>query len=436
MVETFSEIIDSVKRSDILSRIGRIENVVGMTVEASGSKASIGEISMVSLENGKTQVPAEVVGFKDGRVVLMPYRSMDGITAGNFVRNTHQKLKVPVGPSLKGRVVDAMGNPIDGLGDLGATSYYPVSAQYINPLTRPPIRERLDFGIKAIDGTLTIGKGQRIGIFAGSGVGKSTLMGMIARNVKADINVIALVGERGREVREFIENDLQEAGMERSVLVVATSDQPAMLRMKCPLVATAIAEYYRDQGLDVLLMMDSLTRFAMAGREIGLAVGEPPVARGYTQSIYSELPKLLERTGNFEKGSITGVYTVLVEGDDTNEPIADTVRGILDGHIVLSRKLASRNHFPAIDVGGSISRLMNLIVDSEHYALSSKLRDTLSLYNDNLDLISIGAYKSGTNPRLDIAIAKIDKINEFLMQEIEGSFDYNETVNFLKQLFS
>jgi len=286
----------------------------------------------------------------------------------------------------------------------------------------------MEFGVKAIDGLLTIGKGQRMGIFAGSGVGKSTLLGMIAKNVKTDINVIALVGERGREVREFIEKDLGEEGLKRSVLVVATSDQPAMLRMKCPMVATAIAEYFKDQGKNVLLMMDSLTRFAMAQREIGLAIGEPPIARGYTPSIYAEMPKLLERSGNFKEGSITGIYTVLVEGDDTNEPISDTVRGIIDGHIVLTRKLANGNHFPAIDINASISRLMTSIVSKEHQQCASKLRDILSMYEKNSDLISIGAYKSGTNPKLDFAISKIDKINEFLMQGIHEKLSYEETL--------
>ena len=288
--------------------------------------------------------------------------------------------------------------------------------------------------MKAIDGLNTIGKGQRIGIFAGSGVGKSTLLGMIARNVETDINVIALVGERGREVREFVEKDLGPEGMKRSVLVVATSDQPAMLRMKCPIVATTIAEYFKDQGKDVLLMMDSLTRFAMAQREIGLATGEPPVARGYTPSIYAEFPKLLERSGKFENGSITGVYTVLVEGDDTNEPVADTVRGILDGHIVLSRKLANANHFPAIDVSASISRLMTDIVTEEHRELASKLRDILSVYEQNEDLISIGAYKSGTNEKLDHAISKIEQVNRFLMQEIDRKYEKDEMLDVMRKI--
>ena len=341
-----------------------------------------------------------------------------------------------MGPFLRGRVINALGQPIDGLGTFERGESFCIENSYINPLARPPIRERMEFGVRAIDSTLTIGKGQRIGIFAGTGVGKSTLMGMIAKNVKADINVIALVGERGREVLEFMQKDLGEEGMRRSILVVATSDQPAMLRMKCPSVATGIAEYFRDQGYDVLLMMDSLTRFAMAQREIGLAVGEPPVARGYTPSIYAELPKLLERSGNFERGSITGVYTVLVEGDDTNEPIADTVRGILDGHIVLSRKLANSNHFPAIDVGASISRLMVEIVSPEHRQLASQLRDVLGVYEKNADLVSIGAYKAGTNPKLDYALSKIDSINQFLQQGIDESFSYEESLAQLRKIMN
>jgi len=305
-----------------------------------------------------------------------------------------------------------------------------------NPLARPRISEVLEFGVKAIDGLLTIGKGQRMGIFSGSGVGKSTLMGMIARNVKADVNIIALVGERGREVREFLERDLGEEGLAKSVLVVATSDQPPMQRMKCALVATTVAEYFKDRGKDVLLMMDSLTRFAMAQREIGLATGEPPVARGYTPSIYSALPKLLERTGNFEGGSITGIYTVLVEGDDVNEPISDTVRGIIDGHIVLSRKIAMQNHYPAIDVLGSISRLMNDIVSEEQIDTAGKMRNLMSLYEANSDLINIGAYKSGSNKALDEAISKIDEINRFLKQKVDEKFMFDESNELMKAAVS
>ncbi|MCI8341656.1 MAG: flagellar protein export ATPase FliI [Firmicutes bacterium] len=422
------KIPDIIRKAETISHIGKIENIVGMTIEASGGRGAIGDISTIYNDNSKSQIMAEAVGFKNDRILLMPYENTDGITAGSFVRSTNQSLKIPVGDALRGRIINAMGSPIDGLGPIENTEFFSVNSPYINPLARPPIREKMVFGIKALDGMITIGKGQRIGIFAGSGVGKSTLLGMIAKNVRADINVIALVGERGREVLEFAQNDLGEEGLARSVLVVATSDQPPMQRLKCPIVATAIAEYFKNQGKDVLLMMDSLTRFAMAQREIGLATGEPPIARGYTPSIYSELPKLLERSGNFESGSITGIYTVLVEGDDTNEPIADTVRGILDGHIVLSRKLANANHFPAIDINASISRLMNFIVSREHLDMASKFRDLLSIYDKNEDLISIGAYKSGTNPKLDYAITKIDKINAFLMQGINESFSYEETL--------
>ena len=369
-----------------------------------------------------------MVGFKNDHILLMPYSDMNGISAGNFVRNTGRQLTLQVGEFLRGRIINALGQPIDGKGPFEGGSPYCVGGNYINPLQRPPIRERIQFGVKAIDGMITIGKGQRIGIFAGSGVGKSTLMGMIAKNVTADINVIALVGERGREVLEFVEKDLGPEGMKRSILVVATSDQPAMLRMRCPSVATGIAEYFRDQGYDVLLMMDSLTRFAMAQREIGLAIGEPPVSRGYTPSMYAEMPKLLERSGNFSRGSITGVYTVLVEGDDTNEPIADTVRGILDGHIVLSRQLANSNHYPAIDVSASISRLMTEIVSPEHRQLASRIRDIMSVYEKNADLVSIGAYKPGTNRKLDFAMSKIDAVNSFLTQDVNEAFSYDQCV--------
>ena len=431
----FEEMIQRVEAAQTVSYTGKIENIVGMSIEASGGRAAVGDICQIYNGESGGQVMAEVVGFKNDHMLLMPYSDMGGISAGNFVRNTGRRLSLKMGPFIKGRVINALGQPIDGKGPFqGGVPFCVDSSTYINPMSRPPIRERLEFGIKAIDGMLTVGKGQRIGIFAGSGVGKSTLMGMIAKHVKADINVIALVGERGREVLEFMEKDLGPEGMSRSVLVVATSDQPAMLRKRCPSVATGVAEYFRDQGYDVLLMMDSLTRFAMAQREIGLAVGEPPVARGYTPSIYSELPKLLERSGNFQKGSITGVYTVLVEGDDTNEPIADTVRGILDGHIVLSRRLANSNHFPAIDVGASISRLMTDIVSPEHRQMSARIRDLMGVYEKNLDLVSIGAYKAGTNPKLDYALSKIDGIQQFLMQGTEEGFSYEEDLALMRGL--
>ena len=430
----FKKIPQMVAKAEVVSHIGKIENVVGMSIEASGGRSGIGDIVMIYNEEQNRQVPAEVVGFKDGKIQLMTYEPTSGITSGSFVRNTRRRLKVPVGNFLRGRIINALGEPLDGKEEFQPTQFYTVNSSYTNPLSRPPIRERLEFGVKAIDGLNTIGKGQRIGIFAGSGVGKSTLMGMIAKNVKADINVIALVGERGREVLEFVQKDLGEEGMNRSVLVVATSDQPAMLRMKCPLVATTIAEYFRDRGDDVLLMMDSLTRYAMAQREVGLAIGEPPIARGYTPSIYAELPKLLERSGNFNQGSITGVYTVLVEGDDTNEPISDTVRGILDGHIVLSRQLASENHFPAIDIGASISRLMVEVVSKEHRILASRFRNMMGLYQKNADLISIGAYKKGSNGALDEAVSKIDRMNQFLEQDIDESFEYHEVLALLKEI--
>ena len=430
----FRELIPQIRSAETMILTGKIENIVGMSIEASGGRAAIGDICRIYSNESGGQIPAEVVGFKNDHILLMPYANMSGISAGNFVRNTGKRLTLPVGPFLRGRVINALGQPIDGGEPFGRGDTFSIDSGYINPMTRPPIRERMEFGVKAIDSLLTIGKGQRIGIFAGSGVGKSTLLGMIAKNVKADINVIALVGERGREVLEFMQKDLGEEGMRRSILVVATSDQPAMLRMKCPSVATSIAEYFRDQGYDVLLMMDSLTRFAMAQREIGLAIGEPPVARGYTPSMYAEMPKLLERSGNFQKGSITGVYTVLVEGDDTNEPIADTVRGILDGHIVLSRQLANANHFPAIDVGASISRLMVEIVSPEHRQLASKLRDIMGVYEKNADLVSIGAYKAGSNPKLDNALGKIDSINDFLMQGINESFSYDESLELLRRI--
>ncbi len=424
-----------IKQSETVSYIGKIERIVGMSMEARGITASIGEIVMIYSEEEKRQIPTEVIGFEGDVIKLMAYEDMPGLGTENFVRSTNKRLRIPVGDFLKGRVIDALGNPMDGGEPFVTDKYYYVDNPRVNPLDRPPIKETLHFGVKAIDTLHTIGKGQRIGIFSGSGVGKSTLLGMIAKNMKADINVIALIGERGREVGEFVENDLGEEGMKRTVLVVATSDQPAMLRMKCPLVATTIAEYFKDQGLDVLLMMDSLTRFAMAQREIGLLTGEPAIARGYTPSIYAEFPKLLERSGNFKKGSITGVYTVLVEGDDVNEPISDTARGILDGHIVLSRKLANANHFPAIDVSAGVSRLMNMIVSEEEKLLASRVRDILSIYEQNEDLISIGAYQAGTNPKIDYALKKIDKINDFLKQDIHETFDRKEMIQMLQNVF-
>lgn len=415
------------KVDDLCTRMGKIDKIVGMTVEATGPASNIGDVCEIGLSGGR-KVMAEVVGFKENKVLLMPYEDTEGIGPGSTVMGTGRKLEINVCDELIGRTIDALGRPLDGGGPIPDQGLrYTVVGQPSNPMQRPRIDTPIQMGVKAIDGFLTIGKGQRMGIFAGSGVGKSTLMGMLARNVKADVNVIALVGERGREVVEFLERDLGEEGKGRSVVVVATSDQPAMLRSKCALSATAIAEYFRDQGKDVLLMMDSLTRFCMAERDIGLAIGEPPVARGYTPSIYSSLPKLLERSGNFGKGSITGIYTVLVEGDDMNEPISDTVRSIIDGHVMLSRKVAQKNHYPAIDVMSSISRLMNDIVDPDLKQAAGRLRSLMATYDTNADLIAIGAYKHGTNEELDDAIDHIDAINQLLQQEVDEKYTYEQT---------
>lgn len=416
------------RNTSLYNYLGKIDKIVGTTIESIGPDCNIGDVCVIEIPGSRSKAYAEVVGFRENKVLLMPYDEIEGIGYGSAVKNLRHKLIIPVSNGLIGRTVDAFGQPIDDLGPVDTSRYYSITGKKSNPMTRPRIHTVLQMGVKAIDGMLTIGKGQRMGIFAGSGVGKSTLMGMIAKNVKADVNVIALVGERSREVVEFINRDLGEEGLKRSVLVVATSNQSAMMRSKCTLTATTIAEYFKDQGMDVLLMMDSLTRFAMAQREIGLSVGEPPVARGYTPSIYSELPKLLERSGNFETGSITGIYTVLVEGDDTNEPISDTVRGIIDGHIILSRKVAAKNHYPAIDILNSVSRLMNDIVVPEQKEAANKIRRLLSIYESNADLVSIGAYKKGSNKEMDEAISKMDAINEFLRQKTDESFTMDDAV--------
>ena len=419
--------------NDFYSHRGRIDKLVGMTVESVGPPSSIGDVCKIMIDENK-YVLSEVVGFNENKVLLMPYEELDGIGLNSTVINTGSRLSVPVSDDLIGRTVDALGNPMDGGPPIKYTETMPIDGEPSNPMLRPAISEHIEMGVRAIDGFLTIGKGQRMGIFAGSGVGKSTLMGMLARNVKADVNVIALVGERGREVLEFINRDLGPEGIKRSVLVVATSDQPAMMRSKCCLTATTIAEYFQRQGKDVLLMMDSLTRYCMAQREIGLATGEPPVARGYTPSMYKVLPRLLERAGNFETGSITGIYTVLVEGDDANEPISDTVRGIIDGHIMLSRKVAAKNHYPAIDIASSVSRLMSEIAEPQHKKAASDLRNMLAVYDANVDLISIGAYKSGGNPELDRAVTHIDKLNAFLKQRVDEKCTFEETVEQIESI--
>jgi flagellum-specific ATP synthase len=415
-------------------KLGKVSKIVGLTVESIGPEAKLGDLCKIYSSVDGQVMYAEVVGFRENVVLLMPYDNVDGIGPGCRVENTGKPLAVKVGDAILGNTLDGLGNPVDGT-DLGLNEEYSVEAEPPDPMSRVIISEVLPLGVKAVDGLLTVGKGQRIGIFAGSGVGKSTLMGMFARNTKADINVIALIGERGREVREFVERDLGTEGMRRSVVVVATSDKPALIRNKAAKTATAIAEYFRDQGKDVLLMMDSLTRFSMAQREIGLASGEPPVTRGYPPSVYSEMPKLLERAGMSEKGSITGLYTVLVDGDDFNEPITDTARSILDGHIVLDRKLGHKNHYPAIDVLQSISRCMSQIATKEHKKLAGRLKNVLATYNEAEDLINIGAYKSGSNKNIDYAISKIDAVNAFLMQQTDEKFTFDEELKMLGEIF-
>ena len=419
-------------------RLGKVVKIVGLTIESVGPDAKLNDLCRIIIDkNSGTSILAEVVGFRDKRLLLMPFESVEGIGVGCIVENTGHPLSVFVGNELLGHTLDGVGRPTDlsEFEKLDLKYEYPVEAAPPDPMSRKIIDEVLPLGVKAVDTLITVGKGQRLGIFAGSGVGKSTLMGMFARNTKADINVIALIGERGREVREFIERDLDEEGMKRSIVVVATSDKPALIRSKAAKTATAIAEYFRDQGKDVLLMMDSLTRFSMAQREIGLASGEPPVTRGYPPSVYSEMPKLLERAGNSEKGSITGLYTVLVDGDDFNEPITDTARSILDGHIMLSRKLGHKNHYPAIDVLQSISRVMSSIAAKEHKELAGKLKNVMATYNEAEDLINIGAYKSGSNPDIDYAIRKIRDVNTFLRQATDEKFLFDEEITLLGKLF-
>lgn len=413
---------------------GRITRIVGNKLESNGPLSRIGDLCHITTLNEESHVLAEVIGIEEEKVTLMPYDDFEGLGHGSKVINLNQQLSISCGEAMIGRILDPLGQPIDGLGVITCSEHRGVKGSRVNPIARPRIHQPLSMGIKAIDGCLTIGQGQRVGIFAGSGVGKSTLLGMIARNVKADVNVIALVGERGREVNEFIQKDLGEEGLKRSILIIATSDQSAIMRKQCALTATTIAEYFKDQGANVLLMMDSLTRFAMAQREIGLNVGEAPIARGYTPSIYSELPKLLERAGQFKEGSITGLYTVLVEGDDTNEPISDTVRGILDGHIVLSRSIAMKHHYPAIDILASLSRLMNDISEPHHINKASKIRQWMSLVKENEDLVSIGAYKSGSNPALDEALKKMNGVKHFLTQAIDEKFDFETTLTLLNEI--
>lgn len=419
---------EAVQNCQSMKLIGKVTQVIGLVIESQGPTVSLGELCYIKSHFPDVlPIPAEVVGFREGYVMLMPVGEMQGIGPGCEVVSAQKTLNVKVGSELLGRVLDGLGNPMDDKGPLLCKTEYPLQADPPPPLTRPRIKDNLYVGVRAIDGLITMGEGQRIGIMAGSGVGKSTLLSMIARNTEADISVIALVGERGREVRDFIERDLGEEGMKRSVVVVATSDQPALVRIKGAMTATAIAEYFRDQGHKVVLMMDSVTRFAMAQREVGLTIGEPPATRGYTPSVFALLPRLLERAGTSEKGSITGIYTVLVDGDDMNEPIADAVRSILDGHIVLSRKIAAQNHFPAIDIMPSVSRVMNEVVSPEHLKAAQQMRQLMAVYRDAEDLIHIGAYVKGSSAKIDEAVQKIDAINAFLCQGIFEVDSYADT---------
>lgn len=414
--------------------IGKVIQIVGLIIEADGPSGKISDLCYIYNNSEDVPIWAEIVGFRQDRILLMPLGSMDGLRIGATVVNTGNPMKIDVGYQLIGRVLDGLGKPIDNLGEIHSDISYSTQGEIINPLNRRLIRDNLSLGIKSIDAFSTVGKGQRLGVFAGSGVGKSTTLAMMAKNTSADLNVIALIGERGREVREFIDTILGEEGMRRSIVVVATSEQPSLVKIKAAFTAVAIAEFFRDEGKDVLFMLDSVTRIAMAQREVGLAVGEPPATRGYTPSVFALMPKLLERAGSNEKGTISGLYTVLVEGDDFNEPISDTVRSILDGHIMLSRELAHKNHYPAVDVLQSISRVMNDVVSDEHKKAAAKIRNLLAVYRKNEDLINIGAYVKGTNPSVDLAISMIDEINEFLTQSTEDKFEFEETLNQLINL--
>ncbi len=430
-IEKYKKIISE---TCTMNEIGKVIRIIGLVIEADGPPSSIGDLCHIYPDAGEEPVMAEVVGFKDNIIQLMPLGNMEGLKPGSIVINTGSPMKIQVGHELLGRVLDGLGRPIDADIKVKSNKYYSTNAQNINPLSRKRINEPLSLGIRSVDAFMTIGKGQRMGIFAGSGVGKSTTMAMIARNTNADMNVIALIGERGREVREFLENSLGEEGLKRSVVVVATSEQPSLVKIKAAFVATAIAEYFRDCGHDVLFMLDSMTRISMAQREVGLAIGEPPATRGYTPSVFVMMPKLMERTGAGEKGTITGLYTVLVEGDDFNEPISDTARSILDGHIMLSRDLAHKNHYPAVDVLQSISRVMNDIITKEHKDAAAKIRNMLAVYQKNADLINIGAYVKGTDPNIDKALEMNPIINEFLTQATDEACPFDQTISRLIEI--
>lgn len=412
---TFDEARKRMLSAPTMRVYGRVTQVVGLVIESNGPNARLGDLCLVET-GAEKPIRAEVVGLRGDRTLLMPLGELTGVRAGSLVHGTGHCVRVPVGPGLLGRTISGLGEPMDGGGQLRFDTHYSVNNQAPNALKRRLIERPLFTGVRAIDALTTIGEGQRVGIFSGSGVGKSTLLGMVARSSESDVNVIALIGERGRELREFIKHDLGEDGLARSVVVCATSDEPALVRIKAAYAATAIAEYFRDRGMSVMLMMDSVTRFAMALREVGLAVGEPPSTKGYPPSVFAALPKLMERAGNSDRGSITALYTVLVEGDDTNEPIADACRAILDGHIVLSRKLTGKGHYPPIDVQNSLSRVMPLVVPAEHVEAARQAKELIAAYDDVEDLVSIGAYKPGAKPIADRAIAKWDALNGFLRQ--------------------
>lgn len=434
-VDIFEKYRVALEGLDTIVYEGVVSKSVGLLVESRGPLAGVGELCKILIPGKNKEIYAEVVGFKNGTALLFPYENDPGIKSGLTVVAMGRPLSVPVGPSLLGRVIDPVGRPLDGRGSVACETEYPIFNRPPHVMRRRRITEVLPTGVKSIDGVLTIGKGQRIGIFSGSGIGKSTLLGMIAKHTTADVNVIALIGERGREVREFIERDLGEEGLRHSVVVVATSDQAPIMRIRGAYLATSIAEYFRDRGDHVIFMMDSITRFAHAQREIGLAIGEPPATKGYTPSVFAIIPKLLERSGMSETGSITGIYTILVEADDVNEPISDTVRAVLDGHIVLSRKLFQRNHFPAVDVLASISRLTPYIVPEDHLTAINKLREVLAYYNDAEDLIQIGAYVKGSDPHIDWAIGKIEAVNSFLRQGINEGYPFEAIREMLFQIF-
>jgi flagellum-specific ATP synthase len=432
---SLQSILSALEAFDPIRYVGTVTRVSGLLIESQGPNVSVGDMCWITPRTGDGKKAAEVVGIKDRKILLMPFENTTGVGIGCKVESLHQAMHVSVGPSLLGRIIDGFGKPIDDKGPIYSLSPAMVHRRPPSPLKRPRITRALSTGVRAIDSLVTCGEGQRMGIFAGSGVGKSVLLGMIARNSSADVNVIALIGERGREVREFIERDLGEEGLKRSVVVVVTSDQAAVLRIRGAQIATTIAEYFRDQGKKVIFMMDSVTRVAMAQREIGLAVGEPPTTKGYTPSVYALLPRLLERAGTDENGSITGYYTVLVESDDMNDPVADTVRSILDGHLVLSRKLAAQNHYPAVDILNSVSRLMVEVIDDGHNMLAAKARDTLATYAEAEDLINIGAYVRGNNPRIDFALDHIEKLRSHLRQGMKDKADFKQSVKSLHQIF-